>query len=80
MAMKRGEFDREIRGDENAGEGEKGKGQKTELPNGRAVAKFHHTRIIPRRAHQGDNGLKQGHAKGEDKGDMSEFSAHEACT
>ena len=58
------------------GEGDKGEGQKYELPNRRAVTKFHHPRLIARRAHHRDDGLQQSYAKGEDKGDMSEFGAH----
>ena len=58
MTMQRGEFDGEIRGNKNARQGGKGKTQKQELPNGGAVTKLHQPRIIPRRAHQGDNGLR----------------------
>ena len=80
MTMQRREFDGEIRGHEYMGEGDKSEGQKYELSNRRAVTKFHHPRLIARRAHHRDDSLQQSYAKGEDKGDMSEFGAHEGCT
>ena len=41
-----------------------------------AVAKLHHAGMIAVRAQQRDKTLQERDAKGEDKGDMSEFSRH----